>query len=80
MIVWSAPSMVCAVTPAERVGSLWVVDQGLKPGDQVIAEGLQMVREGMVVAMRPFAFAPGVPSGGGGAGAASKGSEKIPKG
>ena len=51
------------VKPAERVDNLWVVDEGLKPGDQVIAEGLQKVREGTVVTTRPFAFPAGAGSG-----------------
>ncbi len=33
----------------QRVDSLWVVEHGLKPGDQVVAEGLQLVRDGMKV-------------------------------
>jgi membrane fusion protein, multidrug efflux system len=33
-----------------REGSLWVIDEGLKPGDRVVVEGLQKVREGAVVA------------------------------
>jgi membrane fusion protein (multidrug efflux system) len=32
------------VVPAERVGSLWVIESGLKSGDKVIVEGLQKVR------------------------------------
>jgi membrane fusion protein (multidrug efflux system) len=38
------------VKPSEKVGSLWVIDEGLKPGEKVIAEGIQKVRQGMVVA------------------------------
>jgi membrane fusion protein (multidrug efflux system) len=30
-------------------GSLWVIDEGLKPGDRVVVEGLQRVRSGMTV-------------------------------
>ena len=30
-------------------GSLWVIDEGLNPGDRVVVEGLQKVREGAVV-------------------------------
>ncbi|HQO78582.1 MAG TPA: efflux RND transporter periplasmic adaptor subunit, partial [Thermodesulfobacteriota bacterium] len=41
-----------------RVDSLWVVDEGLKPGDQVVAEGTQKVREGMLVTTRPFDVQP----------------------
>lgn len=38
------------VKPSEKVGSLWVIDEGLKPGEKVVAEGIQKVRQGMVVA------------------------------
>ena len=37
------------VTPGPRIGSLWLIDDGLKPGEQVIVEGFLKVREGMVV-------------------------------
>ena len=33
-----------------REDSLWVIEEGLKPGERVIVEGLQRVREGLVVA------------------------------
>ncbi|MGD0232157.1 MAG: efflux RND transporter periplasmic adaptor subunit [Syntrophorhabdales bacterium] len=42
------------VLTAERIDNLWVIEQGLKPGEQVIAEGLQKVRQGSVVLMKPF--------------------------
>jgi membrane fusion protein (multidrug efflux system) len=32
-----------------KIGSLWLVEDGLQPGDKVISEGLQKVRNGMVV-------------------------------
>jgi membrane fusion protein (multidrug efflux system) len=38
-----------AVQPGPRVGSLWVVEKGLSPGDRIIVEGLQKVRPGMEV-------------------------------
>jgi|KBSMisStandDraft_5_1062788.scaffolds.fasta_scaffold87389_2 membrane fusion protein (multidrug efflux system) len=38
-----------AVTPSDRVGSLWVIDQGVKPGDKVVVEGLQRLRDSMTV-------------------------------
>ena len=41
------------VKVGERVDGLWVVDEGLKPGEQVITEGLQKVKEGTVVSVRP---------------------------
>ena len=36
-----------------RVGSLWVIDEGLKPGERVIVAGLQNVRAGAVVKASP---------------------------
>jgi membrane fusion protein (multidrug efflux system) len=47
------------VRVAERVDSLWVVEEGVKSGERVVAEGLQKVREGTVVSPKPFAFQPG---------------------
>ena len=38
-----------AVQTGPRVGSLWVVQKGLSPGDRVIVEGLQKVKPGMEV-------------------------------
>ena len=37
------------VKAGARVGSLWVIDDGLKPGERVVMEGVQKVREGQVV-------------------------------
>lgn len=37
------------VTPAERIGSLWVITSGLKADDRVVVEGLQKVRPGTKV-------------------------------
>jgi len=37
------------VMPGERIGSLWVINSGLKAGDRVIVEGLQKVRPGVKV-------------------------------
>jgi len=33
---------------------MWIVDEGLKPGDRIVAEGVQKVREGMEVQAKPF--------------------------
>ena len=38
------------VTPGERVGSDWIIKEGLKPNDIVIVEGLQKIRPGIKVA------------------------------
>jgi membrane fusion protein (multidrug efflux system) len=37
------------VKAGERVGNLWVIDSGLKPGEKVIVEGLQKVQPGAKV-------------------------------
>ena len=37
------------VTVAERVGTQWIIETGLKPGDKVVAEGAQKVRPGVIV-------------------------------
>jgi len=42
------------VTTAERVGELWVIQQGLKPGDRVIVEGQLKVRPGALVQPLPY--------------------------
>lgn len=42
------------VKPAERVGSLWVIDEGIKPGDFVVVEGVQKVRQGAPVTPKPL--------------------------
>jgi RND family efflux transporter MFP subunit len=41
------------VKPGETVGTLWVIDDGLKPGEQVVVEGLQRVKEGTTVNAKP---------------------------
>ncbi len=43
-----------AVKVGQWFGQLWVIDEGLKAGERVIAEGTQKVREGMVVSPKPF--------------------------
>ena len=37
------------VKTAERVGDLWVVESGVKPGERIVVEGLQKVRPGAKV-------------------------------
>ena len=37
------------VTPGQRIGTLWLVDSGLKAGDRVVIEGVQKVRPGLKV-------------------------------
>jgi len=45
-----------------RVDTLWVIEDGLKPGEQVVAEGLQSLRDGMTVRTKPMP-APGAKTG-----------------
>jgi len=42
------------VKVGERIGEMWVISEGLKPGERVIAEGTQKVREGVTVSPKPF--------------------------
>lgn len=37
------------VKTGERVGQMWIITEGIKPGEQVIVEGIQKAREGVVV-------------------------------
>jgi membrane fusion protein (multidrug efflux system) len=37
------------VKAAERVGNEWIIDSGVKPGEMVVVEGVQKVREGSPV-------------------------------
>ena len=43
------------VRVGDRIGSLWLIDEGLEPGERVVAEGVQKVRNGMTVNPKPFA-------------------------
>jgi RND family efflux transporter MFP subunit len=42
------------VTVGDQVGTEWVVTEGLKPGERVVAEGVQKVRQGAHVNPKPF--------------------------
>jgi membrane fusion protein (multidrug efflux system) len=33
---------------------MWIIDEGLKPGERVVAEGVQKVAPGMTVKPMPF--------------------------
>jgi membrane fusion protein (multidrug efflux system) len=37
-----------------RVGADWIITDGLKPGDQVIVQGIQRVRPGTIVQPKPY--------------------------
>jgi RND family efflux transporter MFP subunit len=42
------------VRVGERTGAMWVIQDGLKPGDRVVVEGQQNLRPGMPVQTKPF--------------------------
>ncbi len=42
------------VKVGERIDSNWVIDAGLKPGERVVAEGVQKVKQGITVNVKPF--------------------------
>jgi len=43
-----------AVVTGDRVDQRWIVEQGLKPGEPVIVDGLQKARPGVRVTPRPY--------------------------
>jgi membrane fusion protein (multidrug efflux system) len=42
------------VQVGERAGTMWVIHEGLKPGDRVVVEGQQNLRPGVTVQPKPF--------------------------
>ncbi len=42
------------VTVGDRVGSMWIVTSGLKAGERVVTEGVQLVRPGVTVTTKPY--------------------------
>jgi RND family efflux transporter MFP subunit len=51
-----------SVKVAERTGALWVIDEGLQPGERVVVEGLQKVKAGMTVNPKPYQQTPEQPA------------------
>jgi len=52
-------AMVRAIKPAEKVGKLWVIDEGLKPDERIVVEGLQKIRDGSLVSPKLANLTPG---------------------
>jgi membrane fusion protein (multidrug efflux system) len=46
------------VVLGERAGADWIVEQGLKPGDRVIVDGLMTLRPGAPIAPQPYRAPP----------------------
>jgi len=42
------------VKMGERIGALWEVTDGLKPGDKVVVQGVQKAREGSTVTVKEW--------------------------
>lgn len=42
------------VKTGERVGQMWMITDGVRPGEQVIAEGIQKAKEGITVRPKQF--------------------------
>ena len=42
------------VKMGERIGAMWEVTEGLKPGDKVVVQGLQKAREGLTVTVKDW--------------------------
>ena len=45
-----------AIKIGDHSGSMWIVEEGLKPGEKVVVEGIQQVRPGAVVNPKPAAI------------------------
>jgi membrane fusion protein (multidrug efflux system) len=54
---------ILTVKVGERTGSMWIIEDGLKPGERVVAEGVQKVRPGAQVNPKPFAAGAGETKG-----------------
>jgi RND family efflux transporter MFP subunit len=46
------------VKMGERIGAMWQVSEGLKPGDRVVVQGLQKAREGSTVTVKEWTAPP----------------------
>ncbi len=42
------------VKVGQRVGNMWIIQEGVEPSEQVIVEGFQKVKEGASVSPKPF--------------------------
>jgi RND family efflux transporter MFP subunit len=56
-VVVVTPDNKAAIRPVkvgQRVGNLWIIEEGVQPSDRVIVEGFQKVKEGTPVNPKPF--------------------------
>jgi RND family efflux transporter MFP subunit len=54
---------IATVKVAERSGSMWIIEDGLKPNERVVTEGVQKVRQGAQVNPKPLATGASEPKG-----------------
>jgi membrane fusion protein (multidrug efflux system) len=54
---------ILTVKVGERAGAMWIIEDGLKPSERVVAEGVQKVRSGARVNPKPFATGASEPKG-----------------
>jgi RND family efflux transporter MFP subunit len=47
------------ITVGEQVDTMWIVDSGVRPGERVVVEGVQKLRDGSVVTIKPSTPASG---------------------
>jgi membrane fusion protein (multidrug efflux system) len=50
------------VVTGERIGTEWLIEKGLAPGERIVVEGLQKVREGVAVNPKPWSPAAATPA------------------
>src|SRR6201993_961401 len=50
------------VKTGERIGAMWQITEGLKPGDKVVVEGVQKAREGSTVTVKEWTSPPQSPT------------------
>lgn len=55
VVVEGGKAQVRPVKLGPRSGEDWVVSEGLRPNETVVVEGLQLVKQGLPVATKPFA-------------------------
>jgi RND family efflux transporter MFP subunit len=54
---------IATVKVGERAGSMWIIEDGLKPGERVVTEGVQKVRPGAQVNPKPLTTGASEPKG-----------------
>jgi RND family efflux transporter MFP subunit len=49
---------ISSVKVGEQVESMWIIAEGIKPGEQIVVSGVQKVKAGMVVNPKPYVAEP----------------------